>query len=272
MAERTCYSTGELAQTCGVTVRTVQHYDNKGLLSPSARTDGGRRLYSQSDAERMRFILMLRSLGLGLEQIRGVIESPNREKILLTLLEEQQARVQEEVDERNAQLAAIESLRSDIRLFGQIRTMTESDMVTRMRDKRAWRRWAVTMVVIGIFMDVAWIGTLMLGILTGIWWPFPLALVFVAIAGCFQVIRSDAHMTYLCPACDAEFRPKLGAFFIAKHTPKTRKLTCPCCHEKDWCIERYHADPLDIAPGACMPGTCHHDDGSPCECEGGDAR
>lgn len=256
MTDNTCYSTGELAQACGVTVRTVQHYDNKGLLAPTARTDGGRRVYSQADAERLRFILMLKSLGLGLSQIRGVLESPNREKILITLLDEQRSRLQGEVDVRNAQLAAIESLHSDIVLFGRVRTMTESGMVTRMRDKKAWRRWAATMIVVGVFMDAAWIGTLVLGILTGIWWPFPLALVFVATTAFCMVAHYNAHLTCLCPVCDAEFRPRRGSFFVSRHTPRTRLLTCPCCHEKDWCVERYHADALDIAPGTCVPGTC----------------
>ncbi|MDD3244486.1 MAG: MerR family DNA-binding transcriptional regulator, partial [Eubacteriales bacterium] len=41
------YTTGELAGLCGVSVRTVQFYDTKGLLKPTALSEGGRRLYSQ---------------------------------------------------------------------------------------------------------------------------------------------------------------------------------------------------------------------------------
>ena len=39
------YTTGEIARLCGVTVRTVQYYDSRGILTPSELTDGGRRLY-----------------------------------------------------------------------------------------------------------------------------------------------------------------------------------------------------------------------------------
>ena len=113
------------------------------------------------------------------------------------------------------------------------------------------------MIVVGILMDAAWIGTLVLGIVTGVWWPFPLALAFVAAAGTWEVVRYSAHATYICPICAAEFRPRMGAFFVSGHTPRTRKLTCPCCHQKDWCVERYHATLLDLAPGECVPGTCH---------------
>ena len=46
------YTTGEMAKACGVTVRTVQFYDQKGILIPSALSEGGRRLYSEDDLRR----------------------------------------------------------------------------------------------------------------------------------------------------------------------------------------------------------------------------
>ena len=58
------YSTGEIARLCGVSVRTVQFYDGKGLLPPSEISEGGRRLYSKADVEQLRFICMLKTLGL----------------------------------------------------------------------------------------------------------------------------------------------------------------------------------------------------------------
>lgn len=43
------YTTGESAKLCGVTVRTVQYYDTRGILLPSELTEGGKRLYSEDD-------------------------------------------------------------------------------------------------------------------------------------------------------------------------------------------------------------------------------
>ena len=63
------YSTGELAKLCGVTVRTVQFYDQRGLLIPSALTEGGRRLYSEDDLKKMKIICFLRDTGLSLDTI-----------------------------------------------------------------------------------------------------------------------------------------------------------------------------------------------------------
>ena len=54
------YTTGELAKICGVTVRTVQFYDQKGILVPSALSEGGRRLYSEEDLKKMKIVCFLR--------------------------------------------------------------------------------------------------------------------------------------------------------------------------------------------------------------------
>src|SRR4051812_4830938 len=69
-AER--YRIGELAKVAGVTVRTLHHYDELGLLVPSERTVAGHRLYDAGDVERLYRLLALRNLGLPLEEI-GVL-------------------------------------------------------------------------------------------------------------------------------------------------------------------------------------------------------
>lgn len=258
MADDNLYQTGELAEACGATVRAVQYYDDKGLLAPSGYSEGGRRLYSDEDAQRLRFILMLKALGLKLVQIKGVLESPNRDAVLKLLLDEQAESLSREIDESDRRLRLLNAARADIENCGKLLATTESAMVTRMNDEKARTRWWVVMIVVGILMDASWIGTLVLGILTGVWWPFPVALLFVAAAGVWMVMRYSGHSTYLCPACGAEFRPKTAEYFWSGHTPRTRRLVCPCCYQKDWCVERYHAAPLDLAPGQCVPDTCHY--------------
>jgi len=64
---------GDLARHTGLTVRTLHHYDAIGLLSPSARSDAGYRLYSSDDIARLHGIQALRHLGLGLKEIRGML-------------------------------------------------------------------------------------------------------------------------------------------------------------------------------------------------------
>ncbi|WP_367575610.1 MerR family transcriptional regulator [Acutalibacter caecimuris] len=61
---------GEVAKKMDVTVRTLQHYDKEGLLSPSAVSDGGRRLYTDKDIVKLHQILSLKHLGFSLNDIR----------------------------------------------------------------------------------------------------------------------------------------------------------------------------------------------------------
>lgn len=64
---------GELAQLAGLTVRTLQYYDQIGLYSPSGHSDSGRRVYTESDISRLQQILSLKELGLSLDEIIAVL-------------------------------------------------------------------------------------------------------------------------------------------------------------------------------------------------------
>ena len=61
---------GELAKKMNVTVRTLQYYDKEGVLSPSAESEGGRRLYTDKDLVLLHQILSLKSLGFSLKDIK----------------------------------------------------------------------------------------------------------------------------------------------------------------------------------------------------------
>ena len=65
---------GELAAATGITVRTLHHYDEIGLLQPSARTAGGYRQYHEADLARLQKLLSLRALGLPLDDIRRCLD------------------------------------------------------------------------------------------------------------------------------------------------------------------------------------------------------
>jgi DNA-binding transcriptional MerR regulator len=60
----------------GVSVRTLHHYDQIGLLRPSGRTSAGYRLYDDTDLERLHDVLAYRELGFGLEQVAAILDDP----------------------------------------------------------------------------------------------------------------------------------------------------------------------------------------------------
>lgn len=71
---------GEVASLAHVSVRTLHHYDDVGLLSPARRTDAGYRLYGPAELERLHQVLLFRELGLSLEEIAGLLDEPASER------------------------------------------------------------------------------------------------------------------------------------------------------------------------------------------------
>ncbi|HKC28542.1 MAG TPA: MerR family transcriptional regulator [Jatrophihabitans sp.] len=70
------YSIGEVAALAHVSIRTLHHYDDIGLLNPSARTVAGHRRYAPADLERLRSILFYRELDFGLAEIAAMLTDP----------------------------------------------------------------------------------------------------------------------------------------------------------------------------------------------------
>nr|WP_276323107.1 MerR family transcriptional regulator [Streptomyces sp. H23] len=66
---------GELARETGLSIRALRYYDRLGLLTPSARSEGGHRCYDADDVRRLHRVLALRSFGLPLAQIRAVLDA-----------------------------------------------------------------------------------------------------------------------------------------------------------------------------------------------------
>lgn len=68
---------GQVAKLAGVTVRTLRHYDEIGLLTPQERTGAGYRRYEPEDVERLHQILLYRELGFTLEEIEAILREPD---------------------------------------------------------------------------------------------------------------------------------------------------------------------------------------------------
>jgi len=64
---------GELAENTGLSLRTIRHYDEVGLLKPSGRSDGGFRLYTQEDQSRLMLIRRMKPLGFSLDEMMSLL-------------------------------------------------------------------------------------------------------------------------------------------------------------------------------------------------------
>ncbi|MEU4245644.1 MerR family transcriptional regulator [Actinoplanes sp. NPDC026619] len=65
---------GEAAERVGLSIRTIRHYEGAGLVVPSARSDGGFRLYTEPDLDRLRVIKRMKPLGFTLEEMRDLLQ------------------------------------------------------------------------------------------------------------------------------------------------------------------------------------------------------
>lgn len=70
------YSVGQVAGFAGVTVRTLHHYDDIGLLVPSERSRAGHRRYNDADLDRLQQILFYRELGFPLDEVAALLDDP----------------------------------------------------------------------------------------------------------------------------------------------------------------------------------------------------
>lgn len=111
-SERPLLQIGEVAERVGLSLRTVRYFEEVGLVTPSARTTGGFRLYSEEDVERLLVVKGMKPLGLSLEEIRDILDllehSANPESLEPRELDELIARMEEyaeQADDRVKKLA-----------------------------------------------------------------------------------------------------------------------------------------------------------------------
>lgn len=231
------YTSGEIAKLAGVSVRTVQFYDTKKLLQPSELSEGGRRLYSDDDLDKLRQICLLKELGLRLEEIKGVFKSERPGDILLLLLEEREKQMAEEIRDQQARLSKIKTIKKSIQETDRLPDHFLYGIEKNIQSKGKLKKVHIKMLVVGIAMDLIQIGTIIMWIQTGIWMPFCIGMFVVVLMGIWMTRLYYRNTEYVCPSCKTQFRPALRAFLVSRHTPKTRRLTCPACGYTGCCIE-----------------------------------
>jgi MerR family transcriptional regulator, thiopeptide resistance regulator len=125
----TRWTVGEVAERTHVSVRTLHHYDEIGLLAPSGRTEAGYRLYAQADLERLQQILLYRELGFTLGAIRRMLDAPAVDRA--SELRAQRALLEERRGRTDAVIRAVDRMLDTILRGG---TMTPQQMFDGFED------------------------------------------------------------------------------------------------------------------------------------------
>ncbi|WP_189056132.1 MerR family transcriptional regulator [Longimycelium tulufanense] len=115
---------GEVAERTGLSLRTIRYYEEVGLVTPSARSQGGFRLYTEPDVARLNLIKRMKPLGFQLEEMRelltildalsGAEQEPERNKHLRRLAEFWSS-AQERVQQLRSQLRIAEDFAATLR-------------------------------------------------------------------------------------------------------------------------------------------------------------
>ena len=109
---------GELAKRTGLTVRTLHHYDEIGLLKPSLHTDAGYRLYTAADVARLQQVLSLRQLGFSLEEVRACLDRPDFSPLEVIRLHV--ARLREQIELQRKLCERLETLAEHFRTAEEV--------------------------------------------------------------------------------------------------------------------------------------------------------
>ena len=233
------YTTGEIAKLCGVSVRTVQYYDTRGILIPSELSEGGRRLYSEDDLRRMKIICFLRDTGISINSIGELLSEDNPGSVISVLLEQQEQLLRDEVSERQAKLDMLDGIKRELKNVKNFSVESIGDIAYVMENKKKMRRLHAILLAVGIPLDVFQLATIILWIVSGVWWPFAVFVLFtIPLVVWLSKFYFD-RVAYICPQCHEVFKPKIKEAFFANHTPTLRKLTCTCCGHKGFCVETY---------------------------------
>ncbi len=233
------YTTGEIAKLCNVSVRTVQYYDSREILVPSALSEGGRRLYSQEDLEKLKIICFLRELELPIDSIKSLFEEKHPEKVISMLLDEREAVLRQQITQKQQRVDDIAEIRKSMAKLPGFSVNSIKDIAHMMKNKKRLRRLRVTMLILGFVMDAIEVSTAMLWAVTGIWWPFALGMAAAIALGVYIAAMYFRSTAYICPECHTVFKSTLRESFWAPHTPNTRRLTCTHCSHRGFCVETY---------------------------------
>ena len=126
---------GEVAKKVGTTVRTLQYYDKEGLLSPSAESEGGRRLYTDKDLVILHQILSLKSLGFSLNDIKQRLIPLETPTDVATALTKQADSIQEKIEQLTASLTAIEQLKTEVLQMRTVNFKKYADIIVNLQIK-----------------------------------------------------------------------------------------------------------------------------------------
>ncbi len=137
---------GEISRLTGVSIRTLHHYDEIGLVVPGERTDSGYRLYGPAEVARLQEVLFYRELGFGLEEIKRMVDRPDHDRT--TALDRQRRLLEAKAEHLMAMVdaldAAVEAERKGVPMSNEDMLGVFGDFDPAQYEEEARQRWGAT--------------------------------------------------------------------------------------------------------------------------------
>lgn len=243
MSEIKFYSIGEVAKSFNISTRTMRYYDEKGLIQPARIDDNGYRFYTDKEIKKLRIIFYLKELGFSLKNIKQLMEDENVTKSLTLLIDQKL----NENEEKIIQLKRNKKLLTQLKESLELRSFTKDNIteVTKIMEnkvrlskirKKMWL-YAILLSVIEILGIYKIITTIQKGENKTALIIFLTMFITLSFVGYLLSKYYYRSVAYVCPNCGEVFVPAFKKFVFAQHTPKFRKLQCPRCSEKSFCLE-----------------------------------
>ena len=232
MPER--YTIGEAAKKLQVSTRTLRFYEEKDLVRPAYTEENGYRFYSEEQIRQIELILFLKELGFSLRQIKMLIQDKHGGQSLDLLLKEQYQENQRKIDKLSKKQRKIEHLQK-IKLSRVVLT-NHSGIKDIMRKENRLSALRRRMCFLGILLIL---GELIgISILYDFKVQMSVEVIGITVVGAIALSKYYYdNVEYVCTNCGDVFIPSFLTFNLAPHTPKFRKLTCPRCGKRSYCLE-----------------------------------
>ena len=236
------YSIGEAAKKLQISTRTLSFYEEKDLVRPAYTEENGYRFYEKDQIRQLELILFLKELGFSLKQIKMLIQDEHGNQSVELLLKEQYQENQQKIEEISKKQAQIKHLQK-IKLSRAVLT-NHSGITDIMRKENRLSALRDKMLVFGGLLSI--IEILGIGIAFYLYHLNQITSFVIEVLALVVIIFMMAlglsryyydHVEYVCPNCGDVFIPSFLAFNLAPHTPKFRKLTCPKCGKRSYCLE-----------------------------------
>jgi DNA-binding transcriptional MerR regulator/DNA-directed RNA polymerase subunit RPC12/RpoP len=233
------YTTGDVAKICHVSIRTVQFYDREQIVSPSALSEGGRRIYTESDVADFRLACLYKSLGLYLKEIKRIMDSEEKYAVMQEVLREQKVKVEKQIQALTASKEKIATLQEELDSHDGIRISSEEELNQVIFGKKKHRKTDV----MTYFFLACYVLILIIGfpLATAIGGAYPYAMLGIAVILLVGLIYYHASVNaYICQNCHKKFTIGFVQDMVSPNGAKKGKyLRCPHCRKRAWMSETF---------------------------------